>query len=207
MFDQLIKMPDDHRLFGVRRDDGSQSAKDDVHMDAQSLSFYSDVSRFICSRAGGYGRPLSILDIGPRTGAGLALLRMLHHPMSYAAVKLDPVAGIDIDPAFEKAAKREYPDIEALTGDAFKLGRKFDIVMSSHTIEHVPDPQEFLAGMQSLARSMVIVACPFEETERIEWHPNTIGYHFLSRNGFHDMEVYRSNHWFNSLCVIACKRV
>ena len=191
--------------FAKRHDDGTQSARDSVHMDAQSLSFYADISRFLCERIRGTQEPLSILDIGPRTGSGLALLRLMHHPMSYAAVKLDPVTGIDIDPVFKKTAERHYPDIEALCGDAFTLGRTFDVVMSSHTIEHVDDPDDFITRMQSIARRLVVIACPFEEQDRIVWHKNTIGYHFLSRHGFHDMHVYRSNHWFNSLCVIACK--
>lgn len=193
-------------LFAARANDGTQYSRDRVHEDAQSLSFYSDISRFITERLPASETPLSLLDIGPRTGSGLALLRLMHHPLSYAAVKFDPVTGIDMDPQFVESAA-SYPDIEALCGDAFALpdNRKWDVVMSSHTIEHVNDPSMFLDKMSRLARRMVVVACPFEEQNLIRWHLNSINYHLLSEHGFHDMQVYRSPHWFNSMCVIASR--
>lgn len=202
---EFVLTPD---LFAIRRDDGTQGARDRVHMDAQSLSFYVDISHFLCERLLNSERPLSLLDIGPRTGAGLAILRLLHHPMSYAGLKLDPVTGIDIDPMFRDAAVKSFPDIRALCGDAFALTEgKWDIVLSSHTIEHVDDPADFLKRMEERASRYVVVACPYEEEDLIVWHKNRISYKLLSALGFHDMHVYRSNHWFNSLCVIAAKRV
>lgn len=191
-------------LFAVRDNDGTQQARDRVHMDSQSLSFYADISGFLSTRLRGFEAPLSLLDIGPRTGAGLALLRLLHHPLSYAPLKLDTVTGIDIDPEFKRIASAAYPDIQALEGDAFALPEgEWDIVMSSHTIEHVDDPDDFVTRLTQRAKRYALIACPFEEQERIVWHKNTISYHFLTKHGFHDMQVYRSSHWFNSLCVIA----
>jgi 2-polyprenyl-3-methyl-5-hydroxy-6-metoxy-1,4-benzoquinol methylase len=197
-----LKNPVLNNLFGVREDDGTQTARDCVHVDAQSVSFYCDISAFVRDRLVG---TMSLLDIGPRTGAGLAVLRLLHHPMSYSAIKFDPVTGIDIDPMFEQIAKDRYPDIEALTGVAENLSGKWDIVISSHTIEHVDDPDAFLNMMKTLARKAVVIAAPFEEQDLIVWHKQRITYKLLTNHGFHDMRVYRSNHFFNSLCVIAMK--
>lgn len=178
-----------------------------VHATAQALSFYQDISRFIFERFQ-TAQTLSLLDIGSRIGLGPGLLRAMYHPKSYATIKLDPVTAIDIDPAFEPAARIDYPDIESMTGDAFALpeGRTWDIVMSSHTIEHVDDPARFLENMKAIANRMAIVACPFHEEDLNEWHCSRITYKMLSAAGFHDIQVYRSPHWFNSMCVIAAWR-
>ena len=103
-----------------------------------------------------------------------------------------------------------FPDIEAICGDAFSMSdeRKWDVVMSSHTIEHADDPSSFLEKMTGVARRLVVVACPFAEEEDLNvFHKNRISHKLLTANGFHDMHVYRSNHWFNSMCVIAAKRI
>jgi 2-polyprenyl-3-methyl-5-hydroxy-6-metoxy-1,4-benzoquinol methylase len=199
-----LKNPVLNNLFGVREDDGTETARDRVHVDAQSVSFYCDVAAFLRSRLLG---TMSLLDIGPRTGAGLAVLRLLHHPMSYSTIKFDPVTGIDIDPIFEQIAKDCYPDIEALTGKAENLLRKWDIVISSHTIEHVDDPDAFIHTMEGLAKKAVVLAAPFEEQDLITWHKHRITYKLLTNHGFHDVCVYKSNHWFNSLCIIAMKTI
>lgn len=175
-----------------------------VHATSQALSFYSDISRFLFERVK-TAQTLSLLDIGSRIGLGPAFLRAMYHPQSYASLKLDPVSAIDIDPAFEPSARVDYPDIEAITGDAFKLpsGRTWDIVMSSHMIEHTDDPATVLENMKKIANRMAVIACPYHEEDLIQWHSSRITYKMLSAAGFHDMQVYRSPSWFNSLCVIA----
>ncbi|GAA2871999.1 SAM-dependent methyltransferase [Aminobacter niigataensis] len=191
--------PAPHDLF--RRRDAETN--DSVHMDAQSVAFYADVSAFAVKHLG--VGVYSLLDIGPRTGAGLAMLRIMHHPKSYAGVKFDPVVGVDIDPMFKAVAETGFPDITAIHGEAeaYSGPRRWDVVMSSHTVEHVDEPEEFLLMLRRLAKKAAIVACPFEEEDLIKWHKNRIGYKLLTKCGFWEHQVYRSNHWFNSPCVIA----
>jgi trans-aconitate methyltransferase len=179
-----------------------------VHAESQALGFYSDIARFLSSRLFLHPGTYSLLDIGSRTGVGPDLLRRMFHPHSYAALKLDPVTAIDINPACEAENKARYPDIEFLTGDAFELPdtRSWDIVMSSHTIEHVPEPRLFLEKMRNMAARAAVVACPYHEEERIPGHCSSISYRILTEAGYHDIEAYRSPFWFNSLCVIACWR-
>ena len=95
-------------IFSVRLNDGTQTARDLVHMDAQSISFYCDIAQYLQSLCFVQQSALSLLDIGPRTGAGLAVLRLLHHPLSYSSLKFDPVTGIDIDPMFQRIAKDQW---------------------------------------------------------------------------------------------------
>jgi SAM-dependent methyltransferase len=191
-------------VFQRRPTEASDEARRQVHHDAQSLSFYADISMRVRSvlPTGKH----SLLDIGPRTGSGLALLR-IHHPLSYSRVTFDPVTGVDPDPAFKDIATELYPDIEAIHGNGFEIEGMWDVVMSSHTIEHVHDPVAFLQKLTSLARRYVIVACPFEENDLISEHCNRITYPMLTSAGFWDVYTYQSNHWFNSLCCIAIKKI
>lgn len=173
------------------------------HFDAQSISFYMDIAGYMAERLCG---SFSLLDVGPHTGSGLALLRLMHHPLTFARIKLDPVTGIDIDPVFLSRAQQLFPDIEALEGDVFNIAdRKWDIVVSSHTIEHSENPPRFLSKLEQLANKCVIIACPFEEEDLIQWHCSRITYKILATAGFSQFKVYQSNHWHNSLCVIASK--
>lgn len=166
-------------IFRRPSDDPSEAERMAIHSDAQSLSFYCDVAAYLAELLDGWPT-MSLLDVGPRTGAGLALLRLMHHPLTFSRIKLDPVTGIDLDPDFKAVAERLYPDIEALHGDAFSLGgRTWDVVMSSHTIEHVDDPSSFLRHLEGLARRLVVIACPFEEEKLIVWHKNRITHALL----------------------------
>jgi hypothetical protein len=196
-----------HGIFRRPPANSAENERLEVHADAQSLSFYCDIAGYLAERLDGWAT-LDLLDVGPRTGAGLALLRLMHHPLSFSRIKLDPVTGIDTDPRFKEVAERLYPDIEALHGDAFHLaGRTWDVVMSSHTIEHVDDPTTFLRKLEGLARRLVIVACPFEEENLIVWHKQRISWSLLNDLGYEHLKVYRSNHWHNGLCCIASRWV
>ena len=175
------------------------------HFDAQTISFYADIAVYLAERLDGY-HTYSLLDVGPHTGSGLAILRLMHHPLTTSRIKFDPVTGVDIDPVFRSRAQQLFPDIEALEGDVFDIvDRKWDLVLSSHTIEHVKDPLKLLGKLEKLANKGVIIACPFEEADLIEWHFSRITYKTLNDAGFSQFKTYRSNHWHNSLCIIASK--
>src|SRR5262249_23738507 len=148
----------------------------------------------------------SLLDVGPRTGAGLALLRLMHHPASFSRLKLDPVLGLDMDPAFEFTAFREFPDIAAKTGDLFSVPDKsWDIVTCSHTIEHIEDAEGFVEQILRIARMYVVLACPFAEQALSSGHIQSIDYAFLRGIGFPHVKIYESHHWHNGVCCLAFK--
>jgi SAM-dependent methyltransferase len=179
-----------------------------LRCDSQSLVYYGDISRFLSTRLLGF-ETLSLLDVGPRTGAGLALLRLLHHPSAFTRLKFDPVVGIDLDPSFEAIVRREFPDVRGMTGDIFDLEpRSFDIVTCSHTIEHVEDMPPFVAQLERLARRAVVLACPFEEREPLsDGHVQRIDAKTLNSMGFTDVEVYESFQFHNGLCCLAIKLI
>ena len=62
---------------------------------------------------------LTLLDVGPRTAAGTALLQQVHHPQSFSRIKLQTTA-IDKDPTFREYAGLHFPDVEYLIGDIIR---------------------------------------------------------------------------------------
>jgi 2-polyprenyl-3-methyl-5-hydroxy-6-metoxy-1,4-benzoquinol methylase len=177
-----------------------------LRCDSQSLSYYGDISRFLSARLMAF-ETLSLLDVGPRTGVGLALLRLLHHPAAFTRLKFDPVVGIDLDPSFEVIAQGEFPDVQGKTGDIFDLPPKsYDIVTCSHTIEHIYEMEVFVAQLEQIARRGVVLACPFEEREpRSDGHVQRIDAARLAAMSYHDVEVYDSFHFHNGACCLAYK--
>jgi trans-aconitate methyltransferase len=151
----------------------------------------------------------TLLDIGARTGAGTALLRAVHHPASFARMKLHQVTALDLDASALEVARSEYPDLEFIAEDMrlFYNIRKWDIVLSSHTIEHTTDPDEFLEGMIKLASQYVIIACPFAEDNPCVGHVSRFDMQFFDRHKFDVVEIYRSQHWHGSMACIAMLRV
>ncbi|RJF86455.1 class I SAM-dependent methyltransferase [Oleomonas cavernae] len=199
-------LPSVQNVFGIVNEDAPPELLLRMRCDSQSMSFYGDMSRFISQRIAGF-ETLSLLDVGPRTGAGLALLRLLHHPRAFTRLKLHPVAGIDLDPNFNLIADKEFKDIQALTGNIFGLPeKKFDIVTCSHTIEHLKDVPDFVGQLEKLARRYVVIGCPFEEREPMSLgHVQRIDQNFMNKLGFFDLEIYESNQFHSGLCCFGLK--
>ncbi|MBB6486706.1 class I SAM-dependent methyltransferase [Rhizobium lusitanum] len=194
-------------VFSPLKENASEEALMRLRCDSQSMNYYGDLSRYISKNILGF-ETLSLLDVGPRTGSGLALLRLLHHPTAFTRLKLDPVYGIDLDPEFQRIAESEFEDIYPMTGDIFDLNAKsYDVVTCSHTIEHIPDLDPFIEQMANIARRAVVIACPFEEVNRVPGHVNTITQELFDKHDFIDVEVYDSNHWHNGVCCLAFRKI
>lgn len=108
--------------------------------------------------------PVSVLDVGTRSGAGANLLATLHRAhMMGPALRVD---ALDILPDFKAYADAVFPDLcEYLVGDIFELdrGRNWDLVTCSHTIEHLADPRPFILELQRRARKWLLLYAPYEE--------------------------------------------
>jgi 2-polyprenyl-3-methyl-5-hydroxy-6-metoxy-1,4-benzoquinol methylase len=172
--------------------------------DVQSYVFACEIMPTLWDLYPGGIHRLTLLDVGPRTAAGTGLLQQVHHPQSFSRIKLQTTA-IDMDPTYREYANVHFPDVEYLVGDItnFPFGRTFDIVLCSHTLEHLADPLPFLRCLQKLARAWTIIACPFEEHDRISGHISTIGYRFFETAGTHSLRVYRSLTWHQSMACVA----
>ena len=194
-----------HTVFQVAQhhDDASLSR---LRCDSQSASFYADLSRYICKFFLAH-ETVSLVDVGPRTGMGLALLRLLHHPLAYTRLKFDPVVGVDIDPAFERIAQVEFGDIIPRTSDGFALADgSFDLVTCSHVLQAVPDPYGLVSKLRRVARRGLFVACPIASDEGKGSVSGAISEDFFHDQGFEDLEIYESQHWHGGLCCLAFTR-
>ncbi|WP_242912258.1 class I SAM-dependent methyltransferase [Brevundimonas pishanensis] len=201
-------LPTIDNVFSPLQEDFDDARLLRLRCDSQSLHFYGDISSFISRRIKGF-LTLSLLDVGARTGIGTALLRLLHHPLAFTSLKLDPVTGLDLDPDLPRIAGQEFKDIRAVQMDIFDLEpNSYDIVVCSHTIEHVPDMKSFIAQLEVIARQYVVLACPIDEKEpRSDGHIRTITREDLAALGYTDIEVYDSFHFHNGQAGIAMKAV
>ncbi|WP_130617783.1 class I SAM-dependent methyltransferase [Dyella amyloliquefaciens] len=88
------------------------------------------------------GRPGRLLDVG--CGNGVFLLRARDAGWQ--------VQGLEPDPAAASAARAAGLDVVEGTLDTFQAPGSFDAVTSSHVIEHVHDPRDFVRKMFALLR-------------------------------------------------------
>lgn len=151
---------------------------------------------------------VSILDVGPGTGAGTALLRDLLHPDGFYHVKV-PVWAMDIDPTYRDFAVSNF-NLNYLVGDISQLPLMsyYDLVLSSHVIEHVPDPYDFLGHLRRISRRWTVVTCPWMEPKdaRIPGHVNTIDYEFIHRTNPDEFTISKSAGWGQEVVTMVWHR-
>jgi 2-polyprenyl-3-methyl-5-hydroxy-6-metoxy-1,4-benzoquinol methylase len=187
----------------------SEEKIEKVRADSQSIAYGSDIAQVLQQEYPlGDERYVSMLDVGPRTATGTNVIAQLFHPLSWSRLKVNVVA-MDIDPLFAAQAREAFPDIRYEVDDIFKHEQKYDIVVCSHTIEHVEDPGAFFKRLTYLAKELVILAAPYKEPEhnRIPGHINTIGDEFFKQFTPNRLQIYKSPHWHNGDCFIAVYRI
>lgn len=152
------------------------------------------------------GVPLKVLDVGTGSGAGANLLATLYAGrMLGFTIQVD---ALELTSYLAPYAKVKYPLINYMVADVLDLpaAPNWDIVLCSHTIEHVERPEKFLRHLQSLARSWVLIYAPYNEVDRIEGHLNTIDDTFIRRAGAQSQTIVTSPAWRahedSSACVI-----
>jgi len=126
----------------------------DFHCHAKGLS--EDIlKRWI--PAGG-----SLIDIGCNTGV------WCRKAAQYAGT----VVGIDFREDHIKQAREQTVEknVEFVVGDATKdlPGRRFDVALLTHVLEHIDDPDSFLRSLQKIA-SRVIIEVPDFENDPLNW--------------------------------------
>ncbi|WP_197521068.1 class I SAM-dependent methyltransferase [Bradyrhizobium icense] len=103
---------------------------------------------------------LRMIDVGCGSGAMLRALSECEGGASFRLIGIDPALPRALAQAGERLTlMRGFPDRE-LAGHG-----PFDVVVSINTIEHTPDPAQFLATLETLMASdgQVIVICPTTE--------------------------------------------
>ena len=110
------------------------------------------------------------------------------------------VEAIELVPHLKSYAKVKFLLINYLVGDilTYKESRRWDIVICSHTVEHVDQPQEFVSVLADLAYRWALFYAPWKERALIPGHVNRIDRRFLRRVGAKRHTIIESPAWYRS---------
>jgi len=139
---------------------------------------------------------INVLDVGPQTFGGTALLSALHSAESFNRLKMK-VSAVDIYDRFDEMRLCLCPEVEFLHSDIFDLrDQTWDLVICSHVIEHVPEPVTFAKRLQELAVQHVIIACPWRELSPMNsTHLHSIDKAFVRQVGGERFRVLTNYSW------------
>lgn len=141
------------------------------------------------------GRSLTVLDVGCGSGSGADLLASLYPNKAFC----NPlkVTGLDIIDDFAAYVIGTTRYIDFVRADLFKMRDIFDIVVCSHVIEHVREPEAFCAQLQRVCRGRVFLATPFDEPVegRTKAHCNSFGFGFVQQVNPRSWAVVQSEAW------------
>lgn len=141
-------------------------------------------------------KEISVLDVGPQTFSGTALLSRLHRQNTFNNLKMK-ISAIDIHDKFRLLGELFCPEVEFITGNIFDITeRKWDLIICSHVIEHVTNPLMFLRQLQKLSKQFVVVACPWHEDPIVTTgHQNTIDKKFVRQSGALNLKIFTNFMW------------
>lgn len=94
---------------------------------------------------GGIEKGVSVLDVACGTGV------LFPDYIKRGAV----VTGVDISPEMVKIAKKKFPDINVICGDAekFSFSEKFDAIMIYNAFPHFTEPEKLIENLSRLLRA------------------------------------------------------
>jgi hypothetical protein len=168
----------------------------------QSLQFMIDLLPVIRELIAGWPRdvPLRVLDVGTASGAGANLLGQL-----YSGPMLGPrmiVDAMELHPWMARYARGKLSFIRKyLVADVrnYWSEEPWDLVICSHTLEHVNDWGEFAAALKRLASRWVLVYTPWKEQHRIPEHVLSIDEPFLELVGAQRQWIIDSPAWYHAV--------
>lgn len=174
----------------------------EYHFDAQSTGFMTDIIPIMTNLYKGKEGCLTVFDVGARTASGTRLLSQCFSPYSNSAIKMN-ITAIDLDSTFFYNTGNPYFNFRQINIFDEKVGAA-DLVICSHTIEHVPDILGFIYRLQEIARDYVLIACPLEENIYSYWkgHERFISSDLIVKLNPIENCAYYSAYWLNSKASI-----
>ena len=127
---------------------------------AHDASWASHVFRYQAAARLCQGR--KVLDVGHGNGYGAALLSITGRADSVLAIDLDPNVVQDA----QKAWKSSGAEYKAFSAESLEqIGRRFDLICSFENIEHLQQPERFLAGAAAQLEEggLLVVSTPDRE--------------------------------------------
>lgn len=114
---------------------------------------------------------MSICDLGCGMGEGTYLLKKYF--------KDSEVTGVDFSNYAIKKAKKKYVNASFICSDITKIERHYDVVVSSHKLEHFEAPNKFFKDIINLADKFFILIIPFQEEKLYKEHLYSFDYDFF----------------------------
>jgi SAM-dependent methyltransferase len=129
----------------------------------QSIQFMIDLLPWIQKLMAQHprGHRFEVLDVGPGTGLGTALLASLYRQANLG-YRMN-VSALDISRLYQRYIPAITEYVPFIREDVFSHEGTYDIVIASHVIEHLTDPVPFCRRLQELARLAVFIVTPFNE--------------------------------------------
>lgn len=163
---------------------------------AQSIMFMTEMMPNIIQRGLRAGRPLRILDVGPGAGFGANFLGQVTAEGFFGLIA--EVSVLDIEPIYRDYIVRRHPYVrEFIHGDVFDLDDTWDLVVCSHVIEHVDEPQRFLHRLAEISEFGVVFSAPFEEPRDnlCPGHKHSFDMSWLQQIGATNVRLVESAAW------------
>lgn len=141
---------------------------------------------------------LEVLDVGTATGAGANLLATLYKG-KFFGIQMKVDALDRKNNKYEPYPKLSFPNINYIVADIFELDKNntWDLVICSHTIEHMSDPFPFISELKRLARHWVLIYCPFNEHPLVPGHEISITKEIVDNLQPSDVKIIDSPGWSN----------
>jgi len=142
---------------------------------------------------------VDFLDVGTGSGAGANLLGTLYRGGFFEGKYKIRLDALDWQEELSSYAKYYFPDINYITTDLFthKFDKVWDIVFSSHMIEHTEDPKKFVEKLISLSKQFVLIYAPYEEDKLSSEHIAHITPEFAMGFDPEFVEVISSPAWYS----------
>jgi SAM-dependent methyltransferase len=164
----------------------------------QSIQFMVDILPAIrrVTRDWRWSHPLEVLDLGAGSGAGSNVLATLYRGLFYRFPMR--VTALDIVDYWKRYAEAKFPLLEYCVGDIYdwQRERSWDLVISSHVVEHVANPTRLVRELQRRARHWVLVYAPYNERPLISEHTNTIDDDLIDLWGPTQVRIVQSPAWY-----------
>jgi len=116
-------------------------------------------------------KKLSICDLGCGMGEGVNLFKSYFNDSE--------ITGVDFSNYAIEKARKKYPNVSFDCVDITDFEKQYDVIVSSHTLEHFENPPKIFNKIINLAKKYFILIIPFQEKDLYHEHFYRFDYDFF----------------------------